>query len=100
MCNSDVFANLVRTLLQVWVQTWCAQCCHLEHTLADNFDEKPCAFRQILPSRAHALITHCSVSDVEFSMHSDEAFDEHPYAVLRILNQHWNVILPSWDVQN
>ena len=63
-----------------------------------NFDENPCAFRPILPLRAHALITEFSTSDVKFNVHSDEAFDENPCAILRNLNRHGYVNLTAWDV--
>ena len=75
------------------VARWAA---HWSH----NFDENPCAFCTILPLRAHALITHFSSSDVKFNIHSDEAFDENPYAILRNLNWHGDVTLSAWDVQS
>ena len=64
------------------------------------FDENPYAFQTFQPLREHALTTHFSISDAESNVHSAAAFDENPCAILRILNQHGNVNLPSWHVQN
>ena len=51
----------------IWASHW-----------SHNFDENPCAFRTILLLRSHALITQFSISVVNFSVHSDAAFDENP----------------------
>ena len=67
--------------------------------LAPNFDENPCAFRTILPLRAQSLIAQSSISDDNFSVQSDAAFDENPYAIVRFGDRHRNVNLTSWDVQ-
>ena len=82
------------------LQTVCVRWCEMGARWAHNFDENPQAFRIILPLRVHALITQFSISDVKFNVQSGGAFDENPHVILRNLDQHGNVHLPSGEVRN
>ena len=76
-------------------QNWAHMGAKLGAHWAHTFDENPYAFRKVLPLRVQSLNTKCSTPGGFLRVHSDADFDEHPYAILRLVHWHGNVILTA-----